>query len=187
MARKLLHVTMMVDASIIHELLTLIAGKAIGAPEIKPVSHGGEAENGAVKDRPSVTDVVLALAQSRASFNTKEAAVEAARFGYQKGTIYTACSKLTTDGTLKRIGTSLYALASKAPPSGEPTGLRKGGQPERVLAIVREKQNGSGLGVTVQDIRAALGKKGNISPSITDLVRKKLLTKVGPAAYRAVI
>jgi hypothetical protein len=192
MARKLLHVSMIVDASIIHELLMLITGKAIGAPEIKPVNHGGAEPNGALRDRPSTREIILALANSRDSFTSKEVSAEGEKFGHQKAAMYAALGALCEKGVLKRVAPATYSGTGKAAPAagfaGRPKREKKmpGGIPGKILEAMRELQNGSGEGVALNAIKTAIGKKhtDSISPQMTTLVRRGFLKRVGDASYR---
>jgi len=174
---------MVVDASIIHDLLVLIAGKAIGAPQIQAVNHGGEDENGAIKDKPSAREIIAAMVQ-RGQFAIKDAIAAGKQYGYSKGSMHTACGAMIREKLIQRVGYGAYAIAGKKEKRSKP--MRDGSQPQRILAIVRAKQNGSGEGVPLKTIRQELGTGSkNISPSVTDLIRTKQLVRVGKAAYRA--
>ena len=203
--RKLMHIDAIIDASIVYELMTLLDGKSMNL-SLRPVKHGGEGENGELKARPSGREFILAYASSHDTFAIKDALKEGERVGLSKGSIYAATTAAVEAKALRRIGVGTYALSKKAERAvGKMSEIAKGAKPRRgpgavvgttgitgkIMEIIRTQQNGSGEGVPLSVIKdgirdaGLMNKSNNISPMITDLLKAKMLVRVGKGAYRA--
>lgn len=193
--KKLFRVSMIIDHSILHELMTLADGKAIaGSLDIRPVKHGGADDNGKLQSAPTGREFMLAFVNQNPRFRLREAIEAAEPFAISKAVVYSAVNTMTGEGVLKRIGVGEYTLASKRKAAqakkttqGKPA--RPGGKTvtQRILAAVGGLQNGSGGGVTLKQIKTELAREKpetGVSPAITALLRQKRIERVGKSQYR---
>lgn len=207
--RKLVRITVIADHSILYDAMTLFEGKAVaGSLVIEPVKHGGDDENGALKAMPTPKEFVIEYMASNNRIPMKEVATAAEKAGLTKTAVYAVVSKFAKDGLLKRIDMGIYEVAKKARPGrpakktkkaktkyAAPKFKRKTRRPEdgksaleRIVAHVSKKQNGSGEGVSLGNIKTAMEKLGfvptGVGPALTSLVQKEMLVRVAPGHYR---
>lgn len=198
--RKFVHVSAVVSADLMYDLMTMFEGKAVaGTVSFKPVKHGGEDEAGQIKSLPTGREFVMTYIARFPKFKLRDLMAAGLDLGLKKASIYTSCNTLVTEGALKRTGVGLYKVTSKKAikksamvKQGAPIGRKPGkkappGQtvPDRILAAVRKLQNGSGEGVEITAIKDAIGQKDGVSPAITSLMRQKRLKRTAPSHYRA--
>jgi len=201
MGRKLVRFSAICDASIFYELLEILEGKAVaGTVQFQTVKHAGESEDGKLKSMPSGREFMLTYLAKYSAFRARDAQHAAAELGLHKQTIYTAIHTLVKEGALKRTGVGHYAVKGakalakaatvvKGKNKHQPTG-GKGKKrvpglttPDRIVAFLRGKQNGSGEGVHIREIKKAVGTNG-VSPGLTSLMRRKIVTRPSPGHYR---
>lgn len=204
-SRKLFHVAMIIDHSVLHDLMMLADGHAVkGTLEVHPVKHGGETETGTLKELPGAREFALAYATQHPRFAVKDLCAAAEAAGLKKQSIATACSVLATrDHALKRVGPGVYEIRMegakkaakvkrgvKATDTKPPKRQRREGAQNRadqVIEILRGLQNGSGEGVPLKLLKKAFSKTGgdtNVSRYLTDLVANKMVVRTSPAHYR---
>lgn len=198
--RKFVHVSAVVNADLMYDLMTMFEGKAIaGSVSFKPVKHGGEDEEGQIKSLPTGRDFVLTYIARHPRFQIRDAVAAGGDAGLKKASIYTACNTLVNEGALKRLRNGIYRVAGKnalkkaaavkrglpghKPGKKAPPGLTI---PDRIIAAVRKLQNGSGEGVAIAAIKEMIGAVSGVSPAITALMRQKRLKRTAPSHYRAV-
>lgn len=199
--RKFVHVSAVVNADLMYDLMTIFEGKAVaGTVSFKPVKHGGEDEAGQIKSLPTGREFMMTYVARFPRFKVRDALAAGEDLGLRKASIYTVCNTLVSEGALKRLGDGMYAIGSKKVlkksamvKQGAPIGHKPGkkappGQtvPDRILAAVRKLQNGGGEGVAIAAIKDAIGTANGVSPAITSLMRQKRLKRTAPSHYRAV-
>jgi len=200
MPRKLLHVSMIVDQSIIYDLMSLADGKSFEV-EIRPVKNGGTKENGDLKPLPTGIQFVAAYASEHLQFKAKEIIKAAGAAGLNKGSIYAALSALKGTGVLKAgSGFAEYkvvgkpervaaaAASSEKNKRGKHSKRSKPGERNKDHIMKVMKQH-NGHDVTLKALKAALIKAGKaitgISPTLTSMVNKKEIVRVREGIYRA--
>jgi hypothetical protein len=193
--RKFIHVSAVVNADLMYDLMTIFEGKAIaGSVSFKPVKHGGEDEEGKIKSLPSGREFMMTYIARFPRFKVRDALAAGVDIGLKKQTLYTACNVLTKEGALKRVGDGTYKVTGKnalkkaaAVKKGKPFRHTSGQTvPDRIIAAVRKLQNGSGEGVAIAAIKKTIGMAEGVSPAITSLMKQKRLKRTAPSHYRAV-
>jgi len=111
--RKLFKVSMLIDHSILHELLSLADGKSFEV-DVQPARHGGADENGALKSLPSGTEFVVMYMERHPHFKTRDCTAAARELGMNPATITSAIYKLRNDGIIKGVGTAEWKVTAKA-------------------------------------------------------------------------
>jgi len=199
--RKYFHLEAMIDASIMHDVLLLIDGRSriirMGAAKT-----AGDQDDGSPRAVPTGREFMAMFVQRNSRFKVRDAIEAATELGLNKSMIYTATNVLVQEGALKRIGPAEYKISNKsklaksaAIVKGAPnvkTGRKPGAKaprgqtvPDRIIALLRSKQNGSGEGVPLSEIRKAVAPASGISPALASLLKRKLITRPAPAHYRA--
>jgi len=204
--RKLFKVSMLIDHSILHELLSLADGKSFEV-DVQPVRHGGADENGALKSMPSGTEFVVMYMERHPHFKTRDCTAAARELGMNPATITSAIYKLRNDGIIKGVGTAEWKVAAKASKklSAEAKAVQKNLRDntkaaKRIRGGTREKSHPGGkrtsdkiMGVLAANkgtadirlIKDQLKKGGgNISPTLTDMIAHKEIVRVQPGIYR---
>ncbi len=192
--RKLVRISMIVDHTAVFDILSAATGKAVGAPAVVPVVHSGEDASGKLLPAHQDTrEFVNAYMARHASFSTREIVPAGVQAGFTKNAVYACLSTFVSEGKLKRGEAGEYAVKAaltRAKKGERKTTNPKPGQsqPERIVALVAKKQNGTGEGVSLGFLKAAMAKKGyqpsGVGPALTTLVNDKKLVRVAPGQYR---
>jgi len=204
--RKLFKVSMLIDHSILHELLSLADGKSFEV-DVQPVRHGGADENGALKSLPSGTEFVSVYMTKHPHFKTRDCAVAGSELGMNKATITSAIYKLRNDGLIKAVGTAEWKVVTKGTKTLSPEAkavqknLRDNTKAARApRKSIREKSHPGGtrtsdkiMGVLVANkgtadihvIKEKLGRDGgSVSPTLTSMIAHKEIVRAAPGVYR---
>ena len=199
--RKFIHVSAVVNADLMYDLMTMFEGKAVaGTVSFRPVKHGGENEEGNIKSLPTGREFMMTFIARYPHFKVRDALAAGLDLGLKKPTVYTAINVLRSEGALIRLGDGTYKAAGKnalkkaaAVKKGAPRGHRPGkkappGQtvPDRIIAAVRKLQNGSGEGVPIAAVKQEIGTASGVSPAVTSLIRQKRLKRTAPSHYRVI-
>jgi len=107
MARELLHVSAIIDASILHKLLILFKNKCVGTPDIRAVEHGGET-GGRLRSMPSGREFVLAYMAQHKSFNVKDMKAAGEAIGIKPATSYQALKMLVDRKAISKTAKGVY-------------------------------------------------------------------------------
>ena len=197
MQKKLFKVDMIVDHSILHELMMLADGKSFEV-NIRPVKHGGADEKGEPKSAMSGPQFVQSYAMEHPSFTTKEIIAASEGLNLTKATIYAALGAMKVKKVLKSANTGAYEVTGKAmPPLGAGRRIKSKGAgvpkpkpgertADRILGILKQQDRDEG--VSVKLIKQKLNEQGRaptgVSPVLTALVRNKAIKRVGDGVYR---
>lgn len=201
--KKLFRVSMIIDHSVLHDLMMLADGNAVkGSLDIQPVRHGGADERGELQRAPTTREFISQYISERGQIDLAGATAEAKRFGITKQAIYAAVQTLVKENVLKRDDRGVYGLktstrakkaAASAPAKKKKAAgkaVRNGGVgvSEHIVRIVRAKQtNGSSGGVSLQTIKDNVTKfdivPTGVGPALTKLVQTKELIRVGTGLY----
>jgi len=204
--RKLFKVSMLIDHSILHELLSLADGKSFEV-DVQPVKHGGTDENGTLQSMPSGAEFVAVYAQKHPHFKTRDCVAAAVELGVSKGTVVNAIYKFRNDGIIKSVGVAEWKLVAKASKKLDAQSRAvqknlndnaKAAKPKRTS--IREKSHPGGkrtsdkiMGVLVANkgtadidlIKNKLGADGgSVSPTLTAMIGHKEIVRVEPGVYR---
>ena len=200
--RKLWRVVAIIDNTVLHDLMMLIEGKCVGAPEMVPVRHGGADENGEIKPPPSPRDIILDYITKFGELRLGDVKAAGASAGLSNSAITNQVYKLANDKVIKRVDKGAYALNTSKlkkvkalpAPNAARTGKRAGPTSgarlmDRIVAFVRSKQNGSGEGVSLDDIKAASVAMGFAVSGVNAALyhctaKEKTLKRVGLGMYR---
>jgi hypothetical protein len=185
--RKLVRFTVIIDHLKVYDLLALCEGSALaGSLNIQPVKHGGEDENGGVKPVEGTADFMAVFVAQHPRFKTKEAIAAAEKVGMTKASIYARITKMVADKVLKRVGTAEYSTRG----GSKKTRNKKGAVsvPERLVALIRSQQNGTGDGVPLASLKKAIKAAGmkptGVGPALSALIKAKTITRPSPGHYR---
>ena len=204
--RKLFKVSMLIDHSILHELLSLADGKSFEV-DVQPVRHGGADENGALKSMPSGTEFVTVYMERHPHFKSRDIVAASKEIGFNPATIHSAIYKLRNDGLLKSVGAAEWKVVTKGAKklSAEAKAVRKNLRDntkaaKRIRGGSREKSHPGGTRTCdkimnvlaankgTADIRMIKDtlklKTGNVSPTLTDMIAHKEIVRVEPGVYR---
>jgi hypothetical protein len=201
--RKLFKVSMLIDHSILHELLSLADGKSFEV-DVQPVKHGGTDENGALQSMPSGAEFVAMYAQKHPHFKTRDCIAAAVELGVSKGTVVNAIYKFRNDGIIKSVGVAEWKVTARAGKklNAEAKAVQKNlrDNTKAARASSREKSHPGGtrtsdkiMGVLVANkgtadinlIKEKLGAAGNgVSPTLTAMIAHKEIVRVEPGVYR---
>lgn len=200
--RKFVRVSMIIPDTKIYEALELAEGNALaGSLEIVPVRHGGEKESGELTPAPNAEKFLNDYLLEHGRIDTKNVMAPAEQVGITRNSIYAQIKRMTDRKQLKRVDVGAYLPVHRkgrpptvaAPPTKakatrkhNPSGETAS---ERIVREVAAKQqNGSGEGVSLADLKAALTKDGyvptGVGPALTMLVNKNRLVRVGKGVYR---
>jgi hypothetical protein len=205
--RKLVHLSMIVPFADSFEFMTLAENKALaGSFQMKPVRHGGENQKGELQPAPNTDEFVAEWLLDKADIKTKEIMPLADKAGISRTSVYAAIKKLSDKKIIKRIDAGVYVPMVKRgrppAPEGAPKAARKPTGPRKpmstpgsgesmtdlLVAEIAKRQNGSGNGVGLGVLKAAMGDKGfvttGVGPALTQLVAKNRLVRVGVGEYR---
>ena len=201
--RKLFKVSMLIDHSILHELLSLADGKSFEV-DVQPVKHGGTDENGALQSMPSGAEFVAMYAQKHPHFKTRDCVAAAVELGVSKGTVVNAIYKFRNDGIIKSVGVAEWKLVAKASKKldaqsravqknlndnakaarksarekSHPGGTRTS---DKIMAVLAANKGTADIHL----IKDKLGKDGGaVSPTLTAMIAHKEIVRVEPGVYR---
>jgi|SRR6187401_245453 len=201
--RKLFKVSMLIDHSVLHDLLSLADGKSFEV-DVQPVKHGGADENGALKSLPSGTEFVVMYMERHPHFKTRDVVAAGKDIGVSSATVNGAIYKLRNDGLIKAVGTAEWKVTARAGKklNAEARAVQKNLRDNTKAARTskREKSHPGGkrtsdkiMGVLVANkgqadihlIKEKLGAEGNaISPTLTSMIGFKEIVRVEPGVYR---
>jgi len=204
--RKWVKFEVIVDHSLVYDLMTLVENKAVaGSLNIRPVKHGGADDDDTdttkptnLKPVPSARDFLFDYIGKHDRILTKDVLKAGDKAGISKASIYSGTNNLVREGVLKRIENGVFVLAKKsktAKPAqkerGRPVAHKEGGGPsasEHIIATIRSKQNGSGEGVNLSVIKDALVAAGFVptgaGPALNTLLSKNKVVRVSQGNYR---
>jgi hypothetical protein len=197
---------MLIDHSILHELLSLADGKSFEV-DVQPVKHGGTDENGELKSLPTGTEFISVYMTRHPHFKTRDVLAAATELGLTPGSITVAIYKLRDAGTIKSVGVGEWKVTAKASKKlnaeakAVQKNLRDNTKAARApRASTREKSHPGGtrtsdkiMGVLAANkgtadihlIKEKLGRGGgNISPILTSMIAHKEIVRVEPGVYR---
>jgi hypothetical protein len=206
MARQWFRIEMIIDASVLHTMMLAARGKALaGSLKVDPVVHGGESnddDEAAAPPRGPQTKLTPTptgrqfvygfIAKQTGHFTTTDVGDAAEAAGISRASVYNAMAAASEAKLVKRIDKGVYAPTGKATKVAAPKVAKapkangshaSAPVSRRVLDLLHEMQNGSGEGVPLKVIRDTLGGI-NVSPTLTDLLKSKLIVRTAPATYR---
>jgi hypothetical protein len=192
--RKLVRFSVIVDHSVIYDLMTLVEGKALaGSLEMQPVKHGGEDANGGVKPVQGSAEFMAAYIATHAHFKTKEVIAEAEKVGMTKTAIYARLVKMAEDKVIKRVGTAEYVVRgaqvgkSGRREKGKKVGSNGATVPGHVLQLLQNSKAAEGVHISTikESLKAAGMKTTGVSPSLSALLKSKKIERVKSGHYRS--
>lgn len=194
--RKLLHIEMIVDASVGWDIMSLADGKALQL-NVRTVKHGGQdQQTGELKKAPTGREVVLAVAHTGKSFTTTDLNTASERMGaVSKQAAAVALNAMMREGALKRIAPKTYVLVKQTkqkaahPKQTKVARKRESGDnttiSAKVIAFVRSKQNGNGEGIKLADIITHVGKPAaSVRSQCAKLAADNKLQRIDDGLYR---
>lgn len=190
--KKLYRLECLVEESALHSTMTALAGKSYDLT-VRAVVHGGTDEKGEPKSSITGPAFVQAYMAKHPEFATGDVVASSEGTGLTKATIYAAISALYNKKVIERTGSGSYKATGMPMPAlgntGRPVSTTKGkakpkpGETHRdqILAILK-KQTGDG-GISLKQLKKEIGNV-NLSPALTDMVRKKEIKRVDAGVYR---
>lgn len=200
MAQKFAHAELIIRGDKILDFLEFAEriGALKNSVHVRPVRHGGESESegSAPALQPAVTSAQLV--NDYVAKHSRIAVLDIVALGKPHGitssAIYAQIGKLKNEKLLKRVDKGMYQRTAKgekaAPPRVHTTNPAPGESlAEKVVDFIRGKQNGSGEGVAITDIKTAVVADGfaptSVNTVMTKLLENEKVKRVATGMYRA--
>jgi hypothetical protein len=197
--QKLFHVSMIVDASVLHDITTVSAKRSFNL-QIEPVIEGGGKAAKANGHDPDATARVplrtflMPWMAKQKEVNMRDAILFAAERGYTKGAVYTFTLTAQKEGLLKRSGPGSYtvlptmkqAVKDSAKTASKTT--RSAPQHHDVTHADYILKLIKGGTTTYKGLKASFETAGRVPRSVDGALAKLKATKMvgisGPGAYK---
>jgi len=192
MAVKRFQLTMIVDASALHDVTAAAAGKSSNV-QIIPVL--AEHDNGAAPSSARIPArvVLVPWMAKHKQFAINDLIQFAAEHGHRGAAVYAVAAQGLKDGLLERISSGVYRttkklravakLAARSNGAAPPAGSRQSGHPEFIIGLL--KGHGGALRrVEMADAMRRAGRAAKSLSGVVDrMVRDKLIKKAAGGGY----